>query len=305
MDEASKKFEVQSSKLKDKNSSSNLESRTSNFASRTSPVLFSFTAIVLLFCAAFQMDRPTIEWVRSLQGIWIEKIGDAGYVIGSGASLIVISGLFVAIGYARNNPIWRGTGLRGWAAHAVTAVLVQGLKHGIGRPRPRLHRDEEFFTGPSLESGLDAFPSGHASASFAVAAVVARCHPALAWPAYALAGFVTATRVFRGSHFVSDVVAGVVLGIVVGTLAATPVPEWNTTLRKVLLAGTPWLVAVCAVAWLAILPSPGLPATGLLAAAGAAVWLGRMIQARANGEETGLSRLFGLFRSTRQTRRTR
>jgi undecaprenyl-diphosphatase len=275
-----KKFEVQSSKLEDKNSSSNLEPRTSDQL----PVLFSFAALILLFCAVFQMDRTTIEWVRSLQGIWIEKIGDAGYVIGSGASLIVISGLFVAIGYARNNPIWRRTGLRGWAAHAVTAVLVQGLKHGIGRPRPRLHRDEEFFTGPSLESGLDAFPSGHASASFAVAAVVARCHPALAWPAFALAGFVTATRVFRGSHFVSDVVAGVVLGIVVGTLAATPVPEWNAILRKVLLAGTPWLVAACAVAWLAILPSPGLPATGLLAAAGAAVWLGRMIQARGEGQ---------------------
>jgi undecaprenyl-diphosphatase len=237
---------------------------------------------VLLFYAVLQMDRPAIEWVRSLQGVWIERIGDAGYVIGSGWSLAAISGLFVAAGYARANPAWRLTGLRGWAAHAVVAVFVQAFKHGIGRPRPRLHRDGEFFTGPGLASGLDSFPSGHASASFAVAAVVARCHPALAWPAYALAGFVAITRVFRGSHFVSDALAGVVLGLVVGTLVATPAQEWKAELRRLLLAGTPWLVAACAVAWLAILPSPGMPATGLLAGAGALVLLAR-VQARGEG----------------------
>jgi membrane-associated phospholipid phosphatase len=245
-------------------------------AHRLLPLACACVALALLFCASFQMDRPTIEFVRSLQGVWIERIGDAGYVIGSGASLIAISGLFVAIGYARKNSVWRQTGLRGWAAHAVTAILVQGLKHGIGRPRPRLHREEEFFTGPGLESGLDSFPSGHSSASFAVAAVVARCHPALAWSAYALAGFVSVTRVFRGSHFVSDALAGVVLGIVVGTLAATPVQQWKAALRHLLLAGTPWLVVVCAVVWLVVLPSSGMLATGLLAGAGAAAWLARL-----------------------------
>lgn len=244
-------------------------------------ILLSLAALVLLFCAAFEMDRPAIEWVRSLQGIWIERIGDAGYVIGSGVSLIVISGLFVAAGYARANPVWRQTGLRGWMAHALTAIFVQGLKHGIGRPRPRLHREDEFFTGPSLESGLDAFPSGHASASFAVATVVAKHCPALAWPCYVLAGFVAVTRVFRGSHFVSDVVAGVVLGIVVGTLVATPIQEWKTTLPHVLLSGTPWLVVACAALWLAILPSSGMVATGLLAAAGASVLVARYCLYRA------------------------
>ena len=244
------------------------------------PLLFTLAALTLLFCAALQMDRPMIEWVRSLQGVWIERVGDAGYLIGSGASLVVISGLFVAIGYLRKRPELYQAGLWGWAAHAVTAVLVQSLKHGIGRPRPRLHRDEEFFTGPSLESGLDSFPSGHASASFAVATVIAKHCPALAWPAYALAGYTSLTRVFRGSHFVSDVIAGVVLGIVVGTLASAPMREWMPTLRHVLLAGMPWLVVVCAVFWLAILPSPGMLATGLLVGAGAAALAARAVQGK-------------------------
>ncbi len=278
MDEGHQKFDVRRSMLKDDNShSSNFEPRTSN----SWPLLLSILSLGLLFSAVLLMDRPIIELVRSLQGVWIERIGDAGYVIGSGASLAIISGLFVIMGYARKNPAWRMTGLRGWAAHAVTAVLVQGLKHGIGRPRPRLHREEEFFTGPGLESGLDSFPSGHASASFAVASVVARCHPALARAAYGLAGFVSVTRVFRGSHFVSDALAGIVLGIVVGTLAATPRPEWKASIGDLLLAGTPWLVVACAIVWLVVLPSSGMLATGLLVAAGAAAWLARYCLYRA------------------------
>jgi membrane-associated phospholipid phosphatase len=253
----------------------------SKSATRRASTLLACVSLILLLCAAFQMDRPAIEWVRSLQGLWIVRIGDAGYVIGGGYALVAISGLFVAIGYARKNQVWLQTGLRGWAAHAAAGLLAQGLKHGIGRPRPRLHREDAFFTGPSLKPDLDSFPSGHASASFAVATVVARYCPALAWPAYGLAGFISLTRLFRGSHFVSDVVAGVVLGIVVGTLVATPIQEWKIALRHLLLAGTPWLIVVCSVVWLAIMPSSGMVATGLLAAAGASMLAARYCLYRA------------------------
>jgi undecaprenyl-diphosphatase len=228
------------------------------------------------------MDAAVIEFVRTLHSLWIERIGDAGALIGQGWTLTAASGVFVAVGVLRRRPALAQAGWRGWLAHGVTAVLVQGLKHGIGRPRPRLHREAEFFTGPGLQAGLDSFPSGHASASFAVAAVIARLYPAWAWPACALAGFVALTRVVRGSHFVSDVVAGVVLGLVVGTLAASPVREWKPALAQVLLAGASWLIVTCAAAWLAILPSAGLPATGLLALAGALVVAAQ--HSRAGGE---------------------
>lgn len=232
-------------------------------------------ALGLLAYAALQMDRPVIDFVRTLHEVWIERVGDAGYLLGNGWALAAISGLFVAAGHLRDDPAWRAAGIRGWVAHAVTGVLVQGLKHGIGRPRPRLHREEDFFTGPTLESGLDSFPSGHASASFAVASVIAHYFPRWARVAYALAGFVTLTRVFRGSHFISDALVGALLGLVIGTLAATPRQEWKAALLHLLLAGTPWLVVACAALWLVVLPSSGLLATGLLAAAGAAAWLGR------------------------------
>lgn len=247
------------------------------------PLFLSAAALALLFAAALEMDRPTIEFVRTLRGFWIERIGDAGSLIGKGWTLAAISGLLVAIGSLRRRLALAQAGLRGWLAHAVTAVLVQGLKHGIGRPRPRLHREEEFFTGPSLDSGLDSFPSGHAAASFAVASVIAHCYPALARPAYALAGFVSLTRVVRGSHFMSDVIAGALLGLLVGTLTATPAQEWKTALSRMLPAGAQWLVVAYAAVWLAILPSPDTLATGLLLGAGLSVLLAQVMSGNGGG----------------------
>jgi len=74
---------------------------------------------------------------------------------------------------------------------------------------------------------------------------------------------------------------------VVGTLAASPVREWKPALAQVLLAGASWLIVTCAAAWLAILPSAGLPATGLLALAGALVVAAQLSRAGGEGDPGG------------------
>jgi undecaprenyl-diphosphatase len=237
----------------------------------------------LLFVAALKLDASVIDAVRRLDSPWIAQVGDVGALVGAGWTLAALSGLLVAIGRLFRNPVLAQAGWRGWLAHAVTAVLVQVLKHGIGRPRPRLHREIDFFTGPQLGQGFDSFPSGHASASFAVAGVIARFYPSWAWPAWTLAGFVSLTRVIRGSHFVSDVVAGVVLGLVVGTLAASPPRTWQAALGPVLLAATSWLILACVVAWLACWPVASVPAAGLLVLAGALALTAHRIQAVVRG----------------------
>jgi membrane-associated phospholipid phosphatase len=88
-------------------------------------------------------------------------------------------------------------------AQALNGVLTTAIKYAVDRSRP--------------SGGHHAFPSGHASASFASAAVLAG-H--FGWragvPAYAVAGFVGWTRIRDRAHWLSDVVFGAAIGTTAG-----------------------------------------------------------------------------------------
>jgi membrane-associated phospholipid phosphatase len=89
-------------------------------------------------------------------------------------------------------------------AQVVTQTLTYGLKYSVQRDRP------------DGTSGY-AFPSGHASTTFASAAVLQR-H--FGWkagvPTYALATYVAASRLHDNRHYLSDVVFGSALGLAAG-----------------------------------------------------------------------------------------
>jgi hypothetical protein len=58
------------------------------------------------------------------------------------------------------------------------------------------------------------------------------------------------SRVWRGSHFVTDVIAGMVTGVVVGTVFAGPLREWRRTLLHAMVRVTPIAVITTSVLWL-------------------------------------------------------
>jgi hypothetical protein len=88
-------------------------------------------------------------------------------------------------------------------AQFVSQGMTMAVKAAAGRTRP---------DGTSL-----SFPSGHAASAFATAAVLQR-H--LGWkagiPAYAVAGYVAASRVQMRRHYLSDVAFGAAIGLVAG-----------------------------------------------------------------------------------------
>lgn len=88
-------------------------------------------------------------------------------------------------------------------AVVVSQALTQGIKYAVQRDRP---------TGECC-----AFPSGHASATFATASVLER-HLGYrgAWPTFVVAGYVAASRLHDDRHFLSDVLFGASLGIASG-----------------------------------------------------------------------------------------
>ncbi len=190
-----------------------------------------------------------ILFVRSLHHPTLERIGNVGNRLGHGLTLTLLCGGLLAVGYVWKKNSLRCTGIDGVIAQALVGLATQVPKHLIGRPRPKFTHQDPFQFGPSFQSGLDAFPSGHAAGGFAMAAVLARYFPRGAWLWYGAALFVASSRVFRGSHFPTDVLAGAVLGYLVGYVWAYPLREWRTTLVRALPEGLPLLVGSFALVW--------------------------------------------------------
>jgi len=88
-------------------------------------------------------------------------------------------------------------------AALVSQALTQGIKRTVRRDRP---------TGECC-----AFPSGHASTTFATAAVLERhLGYRAAWPTLVIATYVGVSRMHDNRHFLSDVLFGASLGMASG-----------------------------------------------------------------------------------------
>lgn len=88
-------------------------------------------------------------------------------------------------------------------ANLLTQALTFGVKYAVRRDRP--------------DGTCCAFPSGHASVTFATASVLERHFGyRSAWPTFVIAGYVAASRLVEQKHFASDVLFGAALGMASG-----------------------------------------------------------------------------------------
>ncbi|TAL11218.1 MAG: phosphatase PAP2 family protein [Nitrospirae bacterium] len=240
-------------------------------------IIFSLSALVIFAVIGLklhELDMPAARFVRSFDIEAVNYSGDLVAVLGRG---VVIAGAFALIGLAGwrlKRERLRELGIRGLVAIAGIAAATQSLKHLVGRPRPRFAHADEFVLSPSLDSGLDSFPSGHAANAFGAAAVIAWFVPALRAPAYVVAGLVGLSRVVRGSHFPTDVFAAAVLGVLIGSLAAAGWKRWREdALPGLLRVGVPLAVALFLVIWVALHPAAPWPQEISYLGAGAALVL--------------------------------
>ncbi len=123
------------------------------------------------------------------------------------------------------------------ADEAIRLSVVLGaeslLVNGVIKSFFRRHRPEWDALTPRPHRlrtpRSSSFPSGHASAAFTAATVLAEDDPL--WPLYyAAAAFVAASRTYVKIHHASDVLAGAATGMVLGRIArkAWPKPVRST-----------------------------------------------------------------------------
>jgi len=243
--------------------------------------LAALTVLAAIGIKLYELDMPVARFVRSFDIGVLNLVGDLVALPGKG---VVVTGAFILIGLLgwrrqRNQlaPMtfsmaglvdwvsdwWRqrnqltDIGLRGLLAQLGITAATQLLKHLIGRPRPRFAHSDEFSLGPSLATGFDSFPSGHAANAFGAATVLAWFFPAVRVPLYLVAGLVAVSRVLRGSHFPTDVLAGAVLGVVIGSAVVVGLKRWpEEALPGLVRTGVPVAVSTFAILWVVLHPAP-------------------------------------------------
>ncbi len=137
---------------------------------------------------------------------------DVAY-LGSAGGASSIAGAFYLIGRATHNARARETGLLGGEALIDGGIVAFAIKHATQRRRPRAPEPGDFFEG-----GL-SFPSGHTTAAWSLATVVAneyRDKRLVQISAYGLATAASMARFTGRNHFLSDVLVGSAIGYGIG-----------------------------------------------------------------------------------------
>jgi membrane-associated phospholipid phosphatase len=216
-------------------------SKPTSTVSTLVPIGCSCLALGISLFGLAQFDLPITKYVRSvtihlpwdqLAVPWMAFTSNLGDWIGQGWRLAFVSLFLLAIAWACQKPSIKSVAIQTLIAHGIAALLANVLKHLIGRPRPKFVHSGDWQMSLSLASGLDSFPSGHTTASFAVATVLAKRFPLIGPLCLGIALFVGISRVLRGSHFPTDVMGGAVIGILSGFVAAAPLRQWRTSLQE-------------------------------------------------------------------------
>lgn len=177
----------------------------------------------------YQVDGRVRSYLQDRRGRVAGRVADVGNAFGDGLFLLPALAASAAWGHAAGD-----ARLYAASGRAFEAVLFAGAAAGAGkvltgRARPGAGLGPHDWSGP--RTGPDArlsFPSGHTTAAFAAASVLARAYPGGTVPvaAYGAAALTGYARMEGDHHWASDVLAGAATGLWIGhTLAGRhPVP---------------------------------------------------------------------------------
>jgi hypothetical protein len=144
----------------------------------------------------------------------VQTVGDAALPVNAGLA----AASYFFRGSEEGNKLFQ-TSLVSLEAQMLAGGLTQMAKFAIGRDRP--NQDPQGNSYDPFQKFGQAFPSGHSTQMFALAAVFSEQYSLpVQVLVYSLAIAVSTERVYRNHHFTSDVLAGAAIGYAVGKALA-------------------------------------------------------------------------------------
>ncbi len=133
-------------------------------------------------------------------------------------------------GLVIGNTQMREMGLHSIEAFTYTAIITAVLKESFGRSRPYREDGPWHYKPFAFTESRRAFPSGHASLTFAISTVMAHeiDHPLWKTGWYGAAVLVSLARVYHDQHWASDILVGALIGHAVGRFVSNKSDEWDT-----------------------------------------------------------------------------
>lgn len=165
----------------------------------------------------YTFDEESSEYFIEQDDDIPEVVKDFGWYFGAPQNTYMLYGGIYGVGLLTRNEKIRHTGVL-LIASATAAGFIQTIsKNAFGRARPLTFEGRGSFKPFSSEGAYHSFPSGHAILSFTTAHAIARQFNSW-WvkaPIYAAGMIAPASRLWAGSHWLTDVTLGIVLSVVI------------------------------------------------------------------------------------------
>ncbi len=155
------------------------------------------------------MDSGILGWIAAHRTGWFDALMWALTAAGGGGAVWIAGAVATALADRRRRMAAWQAGLAVLLAWTVSDGVIKPLVHR-DRPDVRFEASSVVARPPSSWS----FPSGHASSSAAGALMLASAWPSARVAFWLLAVGISASRVYLGVHYPSDVLAGFLVGLI-------------------------------------------------------------------------------------------
>ena len=162
----------------------------------------------------FAVDRFVAEMVAELREPLITKVMTSITGLGSAAAAAVFLGLFYLAGWEDELDV-------AVPALVLTGIIVGGLMLTVQRAFP----PHPVCLRVGSEAATTSFPSGHAAGVTVFALTAYRSDVLPSMPATALAVLIAVSRMYLGTHYMSDTIVGVLVGVASFLVARRLLPQ--------------------------------------------------------------------------------